>query len=80
VLHFIPLAFGHIYSTIYNLFWIGLYDLIQRHVKTTLTMCMNGYEDGFATKVAKWEAFSFCFHVFHEHEYEKKHDNKIIYK
>ena len=43
-------------------------------------MCMNGYEDGFATKVAKWEAFSFCFHVFHEHEYEKKHDNKIIYK
>lgn len=41
-------------------------------------MCMNGWEDGFATKVAKWEAFSFCFSVFNEYEYEKKCGNKII--
>lgn len=49
----------------------------QRYVKTTLTMCMNEQEDGFAIKVAKWEAFSFCFCVLNENEYEKKY-NKII--
>lgn len=38
---------------------------------------MNGQEDGFATEVAKWEAFTFCFYVFIEYEYEKKFDEAI---